>query len=153
METGRIKQVAPDVLALFINGGLYECAMWIVHSDDPQATYEKVRVSFDQLLKIYGYKNPAPCRVFIITLRKRSDYLRTAIASISNLTSFGRRATSTQERAGYTALCSSKKAAYSAFTVAKSFRSLTKTVVFTISVTFRPACSMIALMLFSDWRA
>lgn len=51
METGRIKQVAPDVLALFINGGLYECAMWIVHSDDPQATYEKVRVSFDQLLE------------------------------------------------------------------------------------------------------
>ncbi|CAM8247789.1 TetR/AcrR family transcriptional regulator [Morganella morganii] len=51
METGRIKQVAPDVLALFINGGLYECAMWIVHSDDPQATYEKVRVSFNQLLE------------------------------------------------------------------------------------------------------
>ncbi len=39
-----------------------------------------------------------------------SDQRRTAMASISIFTSFGRRATSTQERAGKVALCSVKNA-------------------------------------------
>ncbi|WP_413492674.1 TetR/AcrR family transcriptional regulator [Morganella psychrotolerans] len=51
MEKGLIKQVSPQVLALFINGGLYECAMWIVHSDEPDITYKNVRVSFNQLME------------------------------------------------------------------------------------------------------
>ena len=74
----------------------------------------------------------------------RNQPRRTAMASISILTSFGRRATSTQERAGNGALCSVKKASYSALTAAKSFRSSTNTVVFTISATRRLAASTIA---------
>ena len=57
----------------------------------------------------------------------RSNYL-VAIASISSITSFGRRATSTQLLAGY---APSKNVAYTSLIAAKSFISLINTVVFT----------------------
>ena len=42
---------------------------------------------------------------------------------------------------------------YSAFTVAKSFKSFTKTVVLMMLATLKPACSKIALTFSSAWRA
>ena len=67
----------------------------------------------------------------------RSNFL-VAIASISSITSFGRRATSTQLLAGYVP---SKNVAYTSLIAAKSFISLINTVVFTTFAMLVPAAS------------
>ena len=62
-----------------------------------------------------------------ISIINKRVYLTSAITSISTNASFGRRATSTHERAG---LCAEKYSPYTSFIAAKSSIFLIKTVVF-----------------------
>ena len=74
----------------------------------------------------------------------------TAMASISIFTSFGRRAACTQLRAGFV---SPNSSAYTALTTAKSFMSLTNTVVLTTLSRPEPAASSTFWRLVIAWRA